>query len=344
MKETYWDIETPLLRCRLAALGAAIARVQVRDAGGRFVDVALPAAGGPNDPSLAGRTVGPCCGRVRRGEILLNGAAVALSQNEGENHLHGGRGGCAFQVWDARRLSPAAVRFELRLPDGLDGYPGRREIAAEYRASGARLTVVYTARTDRPTWMGLTNHVYWDLGGRFDGSALDQRLWIAAGRVVFNDAAHLPVAIRQADGPYDFREFAPLRPRIDGGHPQLAIGRGYNNAFLLDAPGACQTPCARLASDLSGISMSMYTDQPAVVLYSGGFLDAATPLRNGVAACPGCALALEAQAVPDPFHLPGAAPEILLPGGEYRRSISWAFDAGDPGQGARGGFSLPWND
>ena len=45
------------------------------------------------------------------------------------------------------------------------------------------------------------------------------------------------------------------------------------------------------------------------------------------AASPGCAVALEAQQLPDPFHLPGARPEPLRPGDRFRREIVWRFEA-----------------
>ena len=64
----------------------------------------------------------------------------------------------------------------------------------------------------------------------------------------------------------------------------------------------------------------------AIVLYSGGFLGADTALLTPPgAASPGCAVALEAQGLPDPFHLPGASPDILRPGETWRHWIAWHF-------------------
>ena len=330
-----FEIRAPGLRARLSALGAAIASLEVPDARGEFRNIALSPlnfADGADDPSLAGRTVGPCCGRVRGGEIEIDGRRLQLERNEGDNHLHGGSCGCARQVWQGEQLSPSHVRFRLRLSDGLAGYPGNRALTADYEASEGALRLTYAAETDRPTWLDLTNHVYFDLSGRFDGSALRQTLQVAADRAVRNDEHHLPQRIAPADGAFDFRAPRALADalRAFSEERQLAIGRGYNNALLIDGDLRKKLGfCARLVSPDSGICMELNADAPAVVLYTGGFLDGRTQLRGGGAA-PGCAVALEAQGIPDPFHLPGAVPHILLPGQTWRRTIRWSFDRLSP--------------
>ena len=163
------------LRVALSDLGAAIEAVKVKYDGG-WLDVAMSPIEGTTNFAMAGRTVGPCCGRVRGGEIGIDGKTWFLSKNEGDNHIHGGPHGCALQVWEGEQLSPAHVRFTLELPDGLDGYPGNRRMTADYTLEGDALRVAYAAESDAPTWVDMTNHVYWDLSGRFDGAALDQTL------------------------------------------------------------------------------------------------------------------------------------------------------------------------
>ena len=327
-----FEIRAPGIRCTLSDLGAAIVSVEVPDARGDFINIALSPRNfmdGSEEPALAGRTIGPCCGRVRGGLIEIDGRAYQLERNEGGNHLHGGTSGCSRQIWKGEQLSPSHVRFQLSLPDGLAGYPGNRIIRADYIAADNCLQVSYSAESDRPTWLCLTNHVYWDLSGRFDGSAMKQLLEISADHVVCNDSAHLPLAIIPAgNGAFDFSHPESPQAKLDRypGEPQLAIGRGFNNAYILnrelrDARGFC----ARLTSLHSGLRMTMQTDQPALVLYTGGFLNEQTRLR-AAAATPGCAIALEAQDLPDPFHLRGAEAHILRPGFKWQRQIQWTFE------------------
>ena len=320
------------LRCGLDPLGASVRRVRIRSRDGGWKDLALsPACFDPAlpEPSLAGRTIGPCCGRIRGGEITLGTRRLSLARNEGNNHLHGGPGGCAFRLWNGTRVSGSHVRFETLLPDGLDGYPGNRRILAEWQVSGSTLSVRYTAETDRETFMDLTSHVYWDLSGRFDGSALDQELEIAAGRVVQNDGEHLPQAVAAAEDAFGFIRSRSIREMLSAfpDDPQILIGRGYNNAFLLDPALQPESGAAAVLYFPAGdVRMVLRTNAPALVLYTGGFLGGETRLCTPPgAASPGCAVALEAQEVPDAFHLPGFRPSVLRPGEVFVREISWSF-------------------
>ena len=315
-----YEISAPGIAVTLCDLGASVTSVRVS---GR--EVALSPQDfdtGPADPSLAGRAVGPCCGRVRNGKIDLNGNVIQLDQNEGPNHLHGGTHGASFQRWRAEDRSPTSVRFALDLPHGLDGYPGNRHLTAKYSVSENTLRAVFSVVTDRPTWAGMTSHLYWDLTGRFDGAAMGQLLEISANKVVMNDGNHMPVSVTDAAGPFDFT--VPAAPADKMRHfpdePQYRIARGFNNAFLLNRERAF---AARLTGD--GLRMTLHTDQPAIVFYSGGFLGPETRLETGPAS-PGCALALEAQSVPDPFHLPGQVPEITTPERPWRGEIIWTFE------------------
>lgn len=333
MKRPDVNFQIPLasgrLRGAFSPVGASLASLEYKMKGGAWRPVALsPLAHrtGESEPALAGRTVGPCCGRVRGAEMALGDRTCPLDANENGNHLHGGFRGVANRRWEVVSADDSGVCFALTLPDGEGGYPGNRRLEVCYKMEDDALTVRYSAVTDAPSWLCLTNHAYWDLTGRFDGSAMEQLLQIPAGRAVFNDGEHLPVAIRPVDGtPFDFR--SPTSPaeqmRRFPDHPQLAIAKGFNNALLPDdgAPFA-----ARLSAPDGSIAMTMTTDYPALVFYSGGFLGGDTVLEGG-AAVPGAALALEAQTPPDPFHLPGVEPEPFLPGAPWRHFIRWAFES-----------------
>ena len=85
MSSPLYEISSPALRCAFSAQGASIAAVQARTAGGAFMDIALSPeslVSGGADPSLAGRTIGPCCGRVRGAEAVfcnsLHGVCLSI--------------------------------------------------------------------------------------------------------------------------------------------------------------------------------------------------------------------------------------------------------------------------
>ena len=76
MNENLWRIENDEIHCTLSDFGAAIESVRVRDGAGRLIPVALSREifdPGQTDRGMAGCTVGPCCGRVAKGEIGIDG-------------------------------------------------------------------------------------------------------------------------------------------------------------------------------------------------------------------------------------------------------------------------------
>ena len=313
-------------------LGASLAGVRIPDGDGTPTEVLLSPdtrTRGGEDPSYSGRTVAPCCGRIRDAEINILGKTFRLSENEGKNHIHGGFGSAALSRWETVSAGPRQACFRLSLPDGLDGYPGNRTLEALYTAGPGSVSVRYSAVSDRPTWFDCTNHAYWDLGGRFDGSALDQTLEICSDTAVMNGKDHLPVRLSAAGGAMDFRSPARISDKLTAfsGDEQLKTGHGYNNAFILkkDSPYA-----ARLFSPVTGIRMTVYTDQPSLVFYSGGFLKGSVTV-GGRDVPDGAAVALEAQAVPDCGHLENAGTCLLMPGEIWTRSIRFEFATGADG-------------
>ena len=306
-------------RVDLRLQGAAIDRIFWPDADKSIKNLALPSM---REDDYAGATLGPAAGRLAGAQLPIDGRLLSLGANDGTNTLHGGFHNLSLRQWtlagSGNGSSAAWAELKCTLPHGLDGFPGHRRFAVRYTLTGDALTLRYTAETDRPTLISMSNHTYWNLTGDFSADCYDQLLEIRASEVLYNDAAHLPHALRPCGGTaFDFSSPVSLRAAMaraeerssaplysDGG--QLQNARGYNNGFSL-SPGA--PFAARLTAPRGGLRMTLTTDQPYLVVYSGGYLPT-----------PGCALALEAQGKP------GAVTPLLQPGKTYHRFIRFAFD------------------
>lgn len=261
--------------------------------------------------------------------LTIEGSRIQLTQNDGKNHLHGG-GGLSFAPWETEGPwedeAGTHCVFRRVAPHGMDGYPGNRQFTVAYTlAKENSLLIRFRATTDRVTWVNLSNHAYWNLSGDFARSANGQLVQIASDAVYENDAEHLPLGTRPVEGTaFDFR--APQTPaEAMAAHPkdeQLRVARGYNHTFVL-RPAAQQgaIPAVTLAEETSGRRLRLYTDYPAVVLYTGGFLHEGIALKGGGTASPSCALALEPQ------ELPGSPACLLRPGETRERFIRFTFDA-----------------
>ena len=307
-------LESDKIRVKTVANGAAIFRVEMANRAGLFQNIALPLPA-PRDcmtsGTQAGATLGPVAGRVEGGRLALPGGTWQLPCNEGPNHLHGGPRGLSRRRWQVEAADPDQVCYRLEAAHGEDGYPGDRVFRVEYVLTGPdELTIRYEAVTDAPTPVSLSNHTYWNLSGDFSRPCAGHRLTIPGGRAFWNDEAHLPRGLFDVAGtPFDFRR--PAEPRPEGDHPQLRNARGYNNAYLLEG-----SPAVALAHPASGRALTLETDLPALVFYSGGYL-AGEPLAQGVAAR-SAAFAFEPQERP-------GSPALVLPGHPWRRWIRLRF-------------------
>lgn len=251
--------------------------------------------------------VGPVAGRIADAAFVLNGTTYRTDPNENGSTLHSGNCNVAKRMWTL--LPPehddctATIRLTCSLADGEGGFPGNRTFTAAFRiAAQGTLSVTYTTETDAETPANLTNHAYFDLSARFDGSAHHQLLQIAADRLLVNDERNLPVSlIAAADTPYDFR--APISPAAaiarPGAEAALMRQRGIDNAYALSET----TPQITLYDPISRRRLQISTDQRAVVFYMGGFMEEMPPLTGGNPPVAGSGICLETQDFPNAYAL-----------------------------------------
>lgn len=325
------------LRVTVLSLGATIQAVHVPGSDGRSADVALGHATLASylaQRQYLGATVGRVANRIAGGGFMLDGTACAVPPNDGPNALHGGPVGFDQANWSvlAVRSGPIpAVRLGHVSPDGDMGFPGALQVTATYVLPAPwELRVDYRARTDRPTLVGLTNHVYWNLAG--EGApcgAMDHRLTLAASRYLPTDATAIPTGETLAvDGtPFDFRCPQIIGARVrDARDPQIRIGRGYDHHWIADpGPRAGSRPLARLEHPASGRVMALFSNMPGLQFYSGNRLDGTSVGKAGQLYRMGDGIALEPQMPPDTANQPAFGTLRLDPGQRYRHTIRWCF-------------------
>lgn len=323
--QTMFSLSCGGITAQVCAFGASLASVRVPDRSGRAENIllSLPAPDGyARNDICAGATVGPVAGRITEGKVVIRGREYAMNPpGQTGPCLHSGPGGLQNRLWNTEQAQADRVVFSTVLEDGECGLPGRRTFHVEYTLREDRLSICITAVSTQPTFVNPTNHAYWNLSGDFSRPA-GQTMQIAANRVWHNDEEHLPVQLQPVQQtPFDFtRPASPLQRIRTGGSRQLEWGRGYNHAFVLDG-----SPAVVLCHPESGRTLTLETDAPALVVYTGGFLGPETALAGGGVAAAGCAFALEPQLMPDaPRHMADALP-LLLPGGVFRRKISYRF-------------------
>lgn len=87
-------------------------------------------------------------------------------KNDGQNTNHGGFSGFDRMLWDWEILDDG-VRFKRLSLDEEGGYPGNVHVTVEYRwTDDNELSIRYYGTTDKATFLNLTNHAYFNLGGK----------------------------------------------------------------------------------------------------------------------------------------------------------------------------------
>ncbi|UFX43819.1 galactose mutarotase [Bradyrhizobium sp. 41S5] len=315
--------------------GATLQALLTPDRGGHCDDVVL--GHDEFDGYLAqrkffGATVGRYANRIAAARFVLDGETVKLDANNGPNALHGGLQGFDRKLWRIAELSdepePTLV-LERESPHGEEGYPGNLQTRVTYLVRAPmELTVTYEATTDRPTYVNLTNHSFFNLDGARSGAQiLDHPLTIASDHFLAVDATAIPLPgpPRPVDGtPFDFRKAMAIGARIRMNDEQLRLGRGYDHNFCL-ASGTGVRFAARLEAPHSGRVMELFTDQPGLQFYSGNFLDGSSAGKGDLLYRQSDALCLEPHAWPDTPNRPDFPSARLDPGQIYRRSAIYRF-------------------
>ena len=300
----------------LTDFGATLMHVNVPDRNGKIENVNLSFDElGPymERHPYFGCTVGRFCNRIAEGKFEIDGKAYQVTLNAGKHHLHGGKVGFDQCLWAAEtyeEAGAAGVRFTLKSPDGDEGYPGNLTAVADYKFSeNDELTMTFSATTDAPTHVNLTNHSYWNLGGAGSGTAKNHVMQIHADHALDVDADLIPTGkLNELTGnALDFRQPTPIGARID----QFAATKGYDHCYVVRGNAGELRPAARVVDPKSGRVMEVFTTQPGMQLYTANHLpgnDSSNGYGGHEAFC------VETQHFPNAPNIASFRSTLLLPG------------------------------
>lgn len=324
------------IQAAITNYGARMVSLLVPDKNGKATDV-LTGYNNIDDylkqESYFGTVVGRYGNRIAKGKFTLNGKAYTLATNNGVNHLHGGPEGFARKVWDAKQIDSSTVEFSYLSKDMEEGYPGNLQVKVVYHLTADRgVELQYTATTDKPTIVNLTNHNYFNLDGERDTSINDHLLQIYASKYTPVDSTLIPTGeLASVEGtPFDFRKPTAIGERVDADHIQIKYGKGYDHNFVLvpQKVAAGQLPLiAMVLSPHTGIKMEVLTQEPGIQFYGGNFLTGAQVGKSGQAYVFRSALCLETQHFPDSPNQPKFPTTTLNPGQTYSTRTVYRFPA-----------------
>ena len=324
------------MEAAITNFGGKVVALTAPDKEGRMADIVMGFpdldgylnAKGPYFGALIGRYGN----RIAKGKFTLNGQEYTLAtNNNGINHLHGGKKGFNAVVWDAKLLNPQTLELKYVSPDGEEGYPGTLSVTVTYTLTDTNeLKIEYAATTDKTTVVNLTHHSFFNLAGEGNGTINDHLLMINADKYTAVEAGLIPTGelVSVAGTPFDFRKAKPIQKDVNAADPQLAHGKGYDHNFVLiktnaDANGL--TLAARVSEPLSGRAMEVWTNEPGLQFYGGNFLNGTEIGKAGKPYIFRSSFCLETQHFPDSPNHKNFPSTVLNPGETYHSVCVYRF-------------------
>ena len=324
------------MEAHLTAYGGTLVSLTAPDRHGAFTDVVLgmdTLDGCRSQTAWFGALIGRYGNRIGAAKFTLEGKTYQLPVNDGPNTLHGGPRGFGKQLWQVREVASSegpAVEFSYVSKDGEEGFPGTLTAKVIYTLTNKNeLKIDYTATTDKPTVVNLTNHAYFNLKGAGVGDILAHEVMIDASRFTPVDATLIPTGeLRAVKGtPFDFTKATAIGARIDANDQQLNFGKGYDHNWVLDKTGAGLTKAAEVYEPTTGRVMQVWTTEPALQFYTGNFLDGSLRGKGGKVYQRRGAFCMETQHYPDSPNHPAFPSTELKPGTTYHTTTVYSFSA-----------------
>lgn len=325
--------------------GGRIVSIMAPDKEGNFKDVVLgfdSIADYINIPSDFGASIGRYANRINRGIFVLGEDTIKLPTNNVVNpafrndstqspflhHLHGGPTGWQYQVYSVKEVNDSSITLVLNSPDGDNNYPGNVEATVKYTlTSDNAIDIDYTATTDKTTIINMTNHSYFNLNGDPSMPITNCVLQAAASYMTPVDSTFMTTGeiVTVSETPFDFTEPKVIGDVITVENEQLKNGNGFDHNWVLDTEGDDTKEAVTLYSPVTGITLTVYTNEPGIQIYTGNFLDGTVTGKNQQVYQQRAAICLESQHYPDSPNKPEWPSTVLNPGDTYKSHCVFKF-------------------
>ena len=312
--------------------GATLYSLIVPDRDGNAVDVVLGYDSMEEygaSTSGFGATIGRNGNRIANARFTLNGKEYQLEPNNNGNNLHSGTKFYQHRMWNVKETTENSITFSLHSPDGDQGFPGALDVNVTYTLTDDNeLQLDYYGVPDADTVVNMTNHSYFNLNGHASGSVLEQDVWMDADAFTATTDKLIPTGeIVPVEGtPMDFREKKPIGRDIQADYEAVKLGGGYDHNWCLNNGGKF-AKVIEMSSDVSGITMEVYTDLPGVQVYTGNFLTEEVG-KNGIIYRKHQGICFETQVYPDAINHENFPSPIVKKGEEYKTKTVYKFVIG----------------
>lgn len=258
---------------------------------------------------------GAACGRyanrIKKGHFQIDGIPYQLTQNMGDDQLHGGHEGFDKKIWQLISSTGSSLILKYMSKDEEEGFPGNLETTLRFELNdNNELSYELSATTDKATAVNLTHHSYFNLNNG-NGTIEDHEVKIYGSNILAQDdglvcnGEFIPVA----DTLYDFRNFKQVNKNWNKAN-------GYDQCFIVDTKDGELNLVAETRTLQSGLSLKIFSTEPAVQFYTGQGIPPVYG-KLGIQYAPFSGLCLETHKHPNAINIPFFPNTVLRPGELY---------------------------
>lgn len=275
-----------------------------------------------------GKTIGRFAGRIDKAVCEIAGKEYKLEVNwNGVNSLHGGFKGLSCQVCDFtvnEKEDYCEVVFTYFDPSGMLPGDVSYEIIYHIMANTNEIITYHNATTTDETIINMTNHAYFNLSGNCKNTILNHNLYLQCNKYTRLNNDLITLSIDDVTPVMDFRDNHNVGKYVEDESLQNHIAKGYDHCFMKADE---KNPLLAILSDNeSGIKVTISSDYPSVVFYSGCYPDAIPMNADGIKSVKYQALCLEPQFIPNGVNMENVPQALLKPGEKYSHYIKYSFE------------------
>lgn len=306
--------------------GCIITKVLVADKFGTFENVVLSFDNLNKylqQPQFFGAVIGRFAGRLEDSKVCVANEVIQLTPNEGKHLLHGGKYGFHNQIWDvATGVEKGRLYIKFTLEDKLSEFPGTLQMTVKYILTDNNDFIIqYNGFCDQDTLLNCTNHSYFNLSGNLRRTIHNHTLQLYSKKILPLNKEGVPLGefIETNGTVFDFMTEQPLNKMLSSTDEQVVFAsNGLDHTFLLEKR------IITLKDYRSGRQLTVLTDEPSIVIYTGNKIGCDYEFSNG-SAKDYLGICLETQKPPNSVKYPQLQSSLLRKGEVYNSSTIYRF-------------------
>lgn len=260
-----------------------------------------------------GAVCGRYANRIKHGRFSIGNKEYQVTQNKGNDQLHGGYEGFDKKTWQLVNFNDSTLELKYLSKDGQEGFPGNLETTIRFSLNdNSEFSYEFSATTDKATAVNLTHHSYFNLDNG-EGTIEDHEIIIYSSEILVQDEGLVCNGeFKKVENTiYDFRNFKKINENWNRVN-------GYDQCFIIDNKLNEVSLVAEARSLKSGLTLQILTTEPAVQFYTGHGLNKLTG-KNGYIYGPFSGFCLETHKHPNAVNIPHFPDTILRPCEIYKQ-------------------------